>query len=304
MDAALHTTADPNERSSFGHAQPPPTRTIEVRRSKTGTMRADAASSARVVERPAAPSDTGLVRRRFALEYYDPRDALDDAHRVASQRFLVIEDVFGLDTGTEVLFDLRSVEVPWGPALRFRVVGRHGDRCLLEWIAESFIDAWRLTFWTSTLEVAIRPDGSGFDALGPHEFLDLLNLCRRMLDDNPFTALGVDWTWTQAEVDDHCARLVDTLDLVRRRVGQGTRAHQCLGFALARYGSLHPLVATPSARQRSRALYLSIREVRDAVIRAHRELGEARRRHDRTQFERATAAIHELRGPHAAAADR
>ena len=199
---------------------------------------------------------------RYNVEYTNPKDALEDAKHVKDKGILIFGDVFPEPPGCEIVFDVYAAGVIGSVTLLFRVLTRQAQSVTLQWWPRREIDRPVVDLWIESLRQHIEPDTEVAAVtpevlpLRPTEKSALLALCRQLCTTNPFTAMGISWTFTRDRVLDGIEAMRTKLALYEGRVQLGTDLHEAYQTALRRFKLLENQLANDKMRRMARAKFV------------------------------------------------
>lgn len=233
---------------------------------------------------------------RFDVFYQSAQDALDDALRIREDNVLTLDEPLGVAVGSDVVLDLRAAAVPLQATLLFRVLQEQGGRTYLEFWARRQTDGDLLELWVESLRIDAdtqdeeRPRAE----LGQTEIHRVLELCRRVLARNPFTALGVHWSARTHELQSAAQRTDESLRMYLE-YGEIPESIRALAErAMMRLPAIMQELNTPEGRKLARAKYVTNPQLAMAREMAREKLEFARMRQDPDGIAEATAMIEEL----------
>lgn len=232
---------------------------------------------------------------RYEVEFGDAASALEDARRVQQSRVLAIGHAFVEEVGTEVVVDVVVAGIAPSTTLLFRIVQKGGPLTVLEWWPRRKTDPHLLALFLESLEATLTSRAPSLPpGLSAEEQQQILELCRRALAHNPFTALGVHWTAGAGEIDAAASAFERTLRAFRARAGLSARGAELIDAALMHVPESRKVLATLDARQAARARFVPRDQLRHAVEIARGKLEVARLRGDAAAERVARAELAEL----------
>jgi len=216
---------------------------------------------------------------RYDFVYATPEAALSDGLQIRRTRQLIVEYPFPIPEGAEFVLDFCTEGIGIGLTLLFKMKLMESTLCELEWWERRQTDGASLDIWIDALRHHLghaKQDDQG--DLSASEHLDLLQLCRRLMSKNPFTALAVEWTWGQEKVLDQCDAVLQRLGFFIDKVKEGTRIAGFLQEAIARYPDLRKQVASHEARNVARSTFVPSAQINQAIelARHRKEVAEMR----------------------------
>lgn len=237
---------------------------------------------------------------RYQVEYLEAVTAVAVAARLREKRVLILEHVIPGDVGGELVIDLALVGEALQVALFFRILRRSATATALEWIPRRVTDTDLLELWIQAVELQTRPAsqiGPGAATITDVELPRVLEICRRALQRNPFTALKVHWTAGEQEIAAAVASVLTELTAVQRRSGMSPSVAELVRKALEEVGKTRDMVATPEGRRKARSTYVPVDQLRQAIELAISKADLARLRGDLVELSRARAELTELGVP-------
>ncbi len=236
-----------------------------------------------------------LALPRYQVEYLEQSVALAIATRLREKRILVLEYVIPGDVGGELVLDLALLGESLQVALFFRILKRSATATALEWVPRRATDTDLLELWMQAVELRGRP-ASHLPAvvLSEAELSRALEMCRRALQRNPFTALKVHWTAGEAEISAATESLMSELAAVSNCGGVSSSVTDLVGKAIEAVKVTREMVSTVEGRRRARGTFVPVDQLRQAIELAISKADLARLRGDLPELARARAEMTEL----------
>ena len=232
---------------------------------------------------------------RYDFVYATPEAALSDGLQIRRTRQLTVEYPFPIPEGAEFVLDFSTEGIGIGLTLLFKMKLMESTLCELEWWERRQTDGASLDIWIDALrhhlgQVKHADQGD----LSPSEHLDLLQLCRRLMSKNPFTAMAAEWTWGQERVLDQCGAVLQQLGFFVDKVDKETRISGFLQAAIARYPDLRKQLTTHEARNVARSTFVPSAQINQAIELARHRKEVAEMRGDMREVYVARLEIEEL----------
>lgn len=233
---------------------------------------------------------------RYDVFYQSAEEALEDALRIKEERLLTLDLALGVAVGSDVVLDLRAAEVPLQATLLFRVLQEARDRTYLEFWARRQTDGALLQLWLESLRLDpdIGADSEPRAQLSQTETHRVLELCRRVLARNPFTALGVHWSARPHELQHASQRAEETLRMFLEHSEVPETIRTLAERALMRLPAVVQQLGTTEDRKLARAKFVTNPQLAIAREMAREKLEFARMRQDSDAIADAAAMIEEL----------
>lgn len=233
---------------------------------------------------------------RYDVFYATPAEALDDALRLREDGLMTLDVSIDVPVGADVVLDLRAATVPIHATLLFRVLQRTGDHTFLEFWARRQTDGDLLELWVESLKIDAdeRDERTPKAALNPVEMQRVLELCRRVLSRNPFTALGVHWSAPVHECHAAAQKAQGSLELVLTHGTFPQAVRSLVERALMRLPDAVREVSTAEGRKLARAKFVTQPQLAMARELAREKLEFARMRQDEKAIREAAAMLDEL----------
>jgi hypothetical protein len=243
----------------------------------------------------AAPRVQRITLPRYEVHYPTCEAALHDAKYLVEKKIMQLPEL-NEAVGADVVLDLRATGIPMHATLLFRVLQCNAKQAVLEFWARRKTDTDLLELWLEALELgAISESGSHTRVgLSQTELHRAFDLCRRVLSQNPFVALGVHWSCGDEEVVANSAELRQTLERFVSSPALPEKVEALLQRAQARLPEVTKQLSTVLGRKAARARYVTTPQLAHARQMAEDKLVVAQMKQDIRLIRDASALVAEL----------
>jgi hypothetical protein len=229
------------------------------------------------------------------VEYLAGDYALEQARTVRENRVVALEAEITEPLGQEVVLDLVCQGLTVTTTLLFRVVQQLPGQSVMEWWPRRQTDPDLLDLWIETLEQEVgsagRPSQQGVSA---SEMQQVYELCRRSLAGNPFAALGLHWTATEADVNQAYEEGLSQLLKYKDLPGLGPKVSEFLNKARGGLQAAQQRLATLEERIEQRRKFVPAHQRDTARQLALSKLELARLRRDEKEYRATKLELREL----------
>lgn len=204
-----------------------------------------------------SPSDYAVKyvsEGRYDIIYESPSRAVHDARVWKSGHGIIIPATLHADKDGQLLLNVTVRSTEFQVTFLCKSIGQIRQGAVIEWVARRRTDAELLELWIDMLAESCRLNGQKTTPQMKRITM-IFSLCRRSLASNPFVALDVSQDATLAEIEEQYAKVLSTIEQLRKGPEVSSRAVVRISQARVALKQVYQLLQNAEGRKWARARF-------------------------------------------------